>query len=187
MDLRLRLWEKAPLLAMSALASVLTFLAQRRGGADTSLAVIPIVDRLGNALSAYLKYIAKAVWPMNMAVLYPFQPPSAGTVLFAVVILSAVTIMAIKALRTRQSLLVGWFWFLGMLVPVIGLVQIGRQSMADRYMYLPLVGLSIPPIWMAKEFLEKRPVVTPLVRGAAIFSAGGVGGGNVPAAGILEE
>ena len=76
----------------------------------------------------------------------------------ALVILTAVTIMAVKAFRTRPYFLVGWFWFLGMLVPVMGLVQFGRQSMADRYMYLPLVGLSIPPIWMANEFFESGPL-----------------------------
>ena len=169
MDLRLRVLEKVPLLAISALAGMLTFLAQRRGGAVTSFAVIPIADRLGNALSAYLKYIGKAVWPVDMALLYPFQPPAAATVILALVILAAVTIMAVKAFRTRPYFLVGWLWYLGMLLPVIGLVQIGRQSMADRYMYLPLVGLSIPPIWMANEFLEKRPFATPLGRGAAIL------------------
>ena len=168
-DSRLRLLEKVPLLAISALASMLTFLAQRRGGAVTSLGVIPIADRLDNALSAYLKYIGKAVWPVDMAALYPLQPPSGATVLLALVILTAVTIMAVKAFRTRPYLLVGWLWYLGMLVPVIGLVQVGRQSMADRYMYLPLVGLSIPPIWMANEFLQKRPFMPPLGRAAAIL------------------
>jgi protein O-mannosyl-transferase len=168
-DLRLRVLEKVPLLAISALASMLTFLAQRRGGAVPSLALLPIADRLGNALSAYLKYIGKAVWPVDMALLYPLQPPSATTVLLALVTLTAVTIMAVKAFRTRPYFLVGWLWYLGMLVPVIGLVQVGRQSMADRYMYLPLVGLSIPPIWMANEFLEKRPFVIPAGRCAAIL------------------
>ena len=167
-DLRLRLWEKAPLLAMSALASVLTFLAQRRGGAVTSLAVIPIVDRLGNALSAYLKYIAKAVWPMNMAVLYPFQPPSAGTVLFAVVILSAVTIMAIKALRTRP--------YLRRLVLVSRHAGAGDRAGADwpaihgGPVHVSTTGRALHSSDLdGKGVPEKRPVVTPLVRGAAIL------------------
>jgi len=168
-DLLRRLLEKVPLLAIAAAASVLTFLAQRGGGAVVSLASLSIADRLGNALSAYLKYIGKAIWPMDLAVLYPLQSPSAAVVVVALAILTGITIMSIRAFAARPYFLIGWLWFLGTLLPVIGLVQVGRQSMADRYMYLPLVGLTIPPIWWANEFLRKRPLAAILGRVAAIL------------------
>ena len=140
---RLRLWEeireKAPLLAMSAAASILTLWAQRSTGAMMTLAHLPLADRLANAVVAYLRYIEKAFWPANLAVLYPIQKPSPVTVFAAALILMAVTVVAALTLRRRPYVLVGWLWFLGMLVPVIGLVQVGFQSIADRYDGVPTV------------------------------------------------
>ena len=151
------IWEKAPLLAMSAIASVLTFLAQRSGGAVASLVHVPITRRLANAAAAYLGYIGKAFWPVDLAVLYPLRSATSEAVFGAVVILIAVTALAVATIRSRPYILVGWLWYLGMLVPVIGLVQVGRQSMADRYTYMPLVGLSIALVWSVAEAVERRP------------------------------
>jgi Flp pilus assembly protein TadD len=157
LNLRRLLWEKTPLFAMSAVASVLTFLAQRSGGAVVSLVRLPFATRLGNALVAYVSYIAKAFWPVNLAVLYPIRQASPAAVLAATIILSAITISAVLNFRQHPYFLVGWLWFLGMLVPVIGLVQVGQQSMADRYIYMPLVGLSIAIVWAVNEAVPRLP------------------------------
>jgi tetratricopeptide (TPR) repeat protein len=143
--------EKIPLFAMVAASSALTFAAQRRGGAVWSLTRLPLPDRLATAVVAYARYVVKSFWPLNLGVLYPYEdhPP---LLVFAVLAgLAAVTAATVVAARRRPYLMVGWLWFLGMLVPVIGLVQVGSQSMADRYMYLPLVGLSAAVAWGAAD------------------------------------
>jgi protein O-mannosyl-transferase len=149
--------EKTPLFAMSAVSSVLTFLAQRSGGAVSSLGQVPFAERLANAAVAYVAYLGKAFWPVNLAVLYPLGKVSAGAVAAAVLVLGAVTGAAVLNFRLRPYFLVGWFWYLGTLVPVIGLVQVGRQSMADRYAYMPLVGLSIAVVWSVAEAVAPSP------------------------------
>jgi len=150
------LLEKAPLIAMSVVASVLTFLAQRDFGAVRSLTQVPFSSRLANAAIAYLSYIGKAFWPEDLAVLYPLHPPSTLVAFASVVVLAAVTVAAVVTFRGRPYFLIGWLWYLGMLVPVIGLVQVGAQSMADRYTYLPLVGLSIALIWTVGESVKSH-------------------------------
>jgi tetratricopeptide (TPR) repeat protein len=155
-----QLWEeireKAPLFAMSAVASVLTLLAQQRTGAMVTLTRLPFADRLANAVAGYLRYIGKAFWPANLAVLYPIQKPSPLAVSAGALVLVTVTAAAALAFRRRPYVLVGWLWFLGMLVPVIGLVQVGFQSIADRYTYVPLVGLSIALIWTVSEAVDSK-------------------------------
>lgn len=150
-------WEKVPLLAMSAAASVVTVLAQRNTGAMMTLTRLSFADRLANSAAGYLRYIEKAFWPANLAMLYPIQTYSPLLVIAAAVLLIAVTILAVLAYRSRPYVLVGWLWFLGMLVPVIGLVQVGFQAIADRYTYVPLVGLSIALVWAVGDFVDVRP------------------------------
>ena len=148
--------EKLPLFAMAAASSVLTFAAQRGGGAVWSLTRLPLPDRLATAVVAYARYVLKAFWPVDLGVLYPYQnhPP---LLVFAVLAgLAAVTAWTIVSARKRPYLLVGWLWYLGMLVPVIGLVQVGSQSMADRYMYLPLVGLTAAVVWLVADLVNGR-------------------------------
>ncbi len=151
------LWGKAPLFAMSGAASILTLWAQRSTGAMMSLARLPFADRLANALVDYLRYIEKTLWPANLAVLYPIHKPAPPLVIASTLILTGVTAIAVLVYRTRPYVLVGWLWFLGMLVPVIGLVQVGFQSIADRYTYVPLVGLSIALVWTVSDAVTTKP------------------------------
>jgi protein O-mannosyl-transferase len=144
--------EKVPLIAMSAIGSTLTFLAQRDYGAVVVLQHVPFSTRAANAIVSYVSYIAKAIWPTGLAAYYPPHPHSLLSTLGATVLLLAITVVAVKWARRHPYLLTGWLWYLGMLIPVIGLVpQIGDQAMADRYAYLPMVGLSIAAIWTAAE------------------------------------
>ena len=162
--------EKAPLFAMSAAVSVITLLAQQRTGATVTLTRLPFADRLANAVVAYLRYIGKAFWPANLAMLYPLQKPTLLAVVASALILIGITTAAVLALRRCPYVLVGWLWFLGMLVPVIGLVQVGFQSMADRYTYVPLVGLSIALVWTASETVDGRPRLRQGAAAAAVLA-----------------
>jgi len=147
--------EKLPFFLFSALSSLVTLFAQQKGEALKSLDVTPFGLRVGNAVIAYVKYLAKTIWPQNLAILYPF-PLSVplwqafGSCL-ALVFISGVTI---RYRRRYPYLLVGWFWFLVTLVPVIGLIQVGGQSMADRYTYIPLTGLFIMGSWLILDLLR---------------------------------
>jgi len=147
------LWEKAPFFILAGVSSLLTCLAQR--GAEVPFASLSLAQRFTNSLVSYGRYLGKAIWPQNLAVYYPHPGHwPAWEVAGAALLLFAVTLFAIAQWRKRPYLAVGWFWFLGMLVPVIGLVQVGGQSMADRYMYLPLIGLLIISIWGALDLLH---------------------------------
>ncbi len=145
--------EKIPLLALSAGSSTITIVAQRGGEAIGSLDRLPLAARVGNALVAYVRYLGKAFWPVDLAVFYPhagdrlpfWEAATAGAGLLAV---SAI-VLALG--RRFRYLPVGWFWYLVALVPVIGLVQVGSQSMADRYTYLPLVGIYVGLSWAVAD------------------------------------
>jgi tetratricopeptide (TPR) repeat protein len=160
--------EKAPLLALSAAASILTFLAQRNFGAVVSLTHLPITARAANAAVAYVAYMTKALWPSGLAVLYPGQMPDSGAAFLAIVLLLAISALAWHWIRVRPYFAVGWLWYLGMLLPVIGLVQVGVQSMADRYTYMPMAGLSIAIVWTLADLVEGRGTL----RLAAAVAAG---------------
>lgn len=141
--------EKIPFFALSAAASAVTLFAQSHGGAIGALDDFPWPVRLANALIACCRYLGKCFVPVNLAVFYPFfaeQAPRLDTAL-AAALLVGITAAAAVLFRPRPYLLVGWFWFLGTLVPVLGLVQIGGQSMADRYSYVPLIGVFIMATW----------------------------------------
>jgi tetratricopeptide (TPR) repeat protein len=142
--------EKIPLFAIVAASSVATFVAQRQGGAMKDLEVFRVGMRLQNAAVSYADYLRAAFWPSGLGVFYPFPSslPSARVAL-SLLVLAVITAAAVLAWRRLPALTVGWFWFAGMLVPVIGFVQVGMQARADRYMYLPLVGLSIAVAWGA--------------------------------------
>ncbi len=141
--------EKLPLLGLSAFASVVTYTAQQAGEAMVPVSRHPLAARLANALVSYLRYLGKMVWPSDLAALYPLPadgwPPAltAG----AALTLAGVTALTLRQLRRRPYLATGWFWYLGMLVPVIGLVQVGSQALADRYAYLPLIGVFVCISW----------------------------------------
>ena len=129
--------EKLPLLAMAAASGVVTIYAQR-SEAIVSIEHFSIPARFANATVAYARYLKNAFWPSNLAVFYPFHTPRASSVLVAAVVLVGVTWGFARLIKSQPYLMVGWLWFLGMLVPVIGILQAGSQSMADRYMYLPI-------------------------------------------------
>jgi len=141
--------EKAPLFALAAVSSVVTLIVQKSGGAVGALEVYPFNIRIANGLLSYVIYITKMIWPQNLAVFYPHPGQSlpmweaAGAGLLFVVISVAV----IRVGRRCPYLPVGWLWYVGTLVPVIGLVQVGSQAMADRYTYVPLIGLFIMVAW----------------------------------------
>jgi Flp pilus assembly protein TadD len=133
--------EKLPMFALTAIAAVVSYLVQDSAGATRAL---PFGLRLENALISVLTYLWQTLWPTHLAVFYPYTAAIPGwQVALAVAIIAGVSWIAIRNLRTRPWLAVGWFWFLGTLVPVIGLVQVGNQAHADRYMYVPMVGLTL--------------------------------------------
>jgi len=150
------IWEKTPLFFLSAVSSVGTYLAQKSSGAVHSLASIPFHTRVANAMVSYVSYIGKMIWPNNLAVLYPYPESKmlwkvAGAGLFLIV----VSVIAFRMKRTKPYFVVGWLWYLGTLVPVIGFVQVGVQAMADRYTYLPLIGIFIIIAWGVPDWVPK--------------------------------
>jgi tetratricopeptide (TPR) repeat protein len=148
--------EKIPLLVLAAVSSVITIAAQQSGKAFAPLHALSLKIRLANALVSYVKYIAKMLWPQDLACLYtyPYNGLPAWQVAGAAVLLLSVSGLAIRAARRFPYVPAGWFWYLGTLIPVIGLVQVGSQSMADRYTYVPLIGLFIVISWGVAEFVR---------------------------------
>jgi tetratricopeptide (TPR) repeat protein len=145
--------EKLPLFAMACVSSAVTVIAQQRGGAIQSLTDLGLVDRLATALVAYTSYLRNTVWPASLSVFYPrpeggFGP---GHVAGAALVLVGVTALAVRLARRAPYVAFGWFWYLGTLVPVIGLVQVGDQALADRYTYVPLVGIFIAVVWGIRD------------------------------------
>jgi len=156
-DLRCLAAEKIPLFLLSAASSAVTYRVQHRGGA-TAMMGLPFAVRAGNALVAYGRYLGKTFWPQDLAVFYPHEGvPPAAAVAAALVLIVTGAAVALWQRETRPWLLTGWFWFLGTLVPMLGLVQVGYQSMADRYAYLPLVGLFLIPAWGLRDLVSRRP------------------------------
>jgi len=146
--------EKVPLFLLSAASAVVTFVAQKQGGA---VSAIPFTLRAANAVVSVPRYLAKIFWPANLCALYPHPGRWAGAAIVASAALSiALSVVAWRWRNRRPWVLVGWLWFLGMLVPVIGLVQVGLQSIADRYTYLPSVGLGIAVLWTLADVLRPR-------------------------------
>jgi tetratricopeptide (TPR) repeat protein len=166
--------EKIPFFACSLLSSVATIIAQHSGGAMKSLDAIPFLLRIENALIAYVKYIGKTFWPHDLAVLYPL-PLSfpLWQVICSLLVLLLVSAATVWARHRHPYLVVGWFWFLVSLLPVIGLIQVGGQSMADRYSYIPLIGLFIMAAWGVPDLtrgLKHREGILSLLAGTVIIT-----------------
>jgi tetratricopeptide (TPR) repeat protein len=142
------IWEKVPWFVLSAVSAVITMKVQT----DATQVKLPLWIHLGNAAIAYTKYVEKAFWPLNLAPVYPHpeQSISIPAAVFSGLAIIAVTIFAV-IYRQRRPLFVGWFWFLGTLIPMIGLVQVGVQAMADRYAYIPLLGIFVIVCWAAAD------------------------------------
>jgi len=164
--------EKLPLLAMAAASSAVTFLVQRAGSAVVE--GLPLSWRLGNALVGYAKYLGKTFWPVDLAVLYPLFPEArpAWQVFGAAVLLLILTAVAVWQRKRRPYLLVGWLWFLGTLVPVIGIVQAGIQEIADRYTYVPSIGLAVALVWSAGEIVRRTRLDGRIVAAGAVALVG---------------
>jgi Tfp pilus assembly protein PilF len=150
--------EKIPLFLLSLLASIVTFIVQQKGGAMSTLTKIPLKLRIENTFISYARYLAKIFFPVNLA--NPYPPPHywpALWVLPSVALFVALCLAALSLRKIFPYFFTGWFWFAGMLVPVIGLVQVGAQALADRYVYLPLIGILIVVVWGLGEICVKRP------------------------------
>ena len=145
--------EKIPLIGLTAAICIVALMAAK----DYALKVeMPISYRIANALIAYTTYLSKTVWPTRLAVLYPLQTGiSILKPIISFVILAAISVWVVCRARKRRYLLMGWLWYLGILVPIIGLVQVGEQSMADRYTYLPQIGIFIMLAWTSSDLLSK--------------------------------
>jgi len=155
--------QKAPLLLLCAGSAVITIVAQRAGGAIRSLEVFTLPIRLENAVYAYAKYVWVGFWPTRLAVLYPHPGPTlAGWKLgLAAVFLVLVSVLVWRRRSAQPYLVTGWLWYLGTLVPVIGLVQVGQQAMADRYAYVPLIGIFVMIVWGIAELADSRQIRLP--------------------------
>jgi tetratricopeptide (TPR) repeat protein len=161
--------EKLPLAALSVLSGALTLVAQRRGGSVISLQSHPLPLRLENAFVAYATYPVKTFWPSSLTALYPLGDFPAWRVAGAVLALAAATWAAVRSARRSPWLLMGWLWYLSTLLPVIGLVQVGAQAMADRYTYIPVTGLLVMIAWEAPRLLGGGRWAQP-----ALAAAGGL-------------
>lgn len=148
--------EKWPLFLLALISSVVTFLAQKGGGTVATVTQLSLEARLGNVIVSYARYLAKLFWPVDLAVIYPYPAAwPAWQVAAALGMLVLISVGVWLAANRRPYLLVGWLWFVGTLVPVIGLVQVGRQSLADRYTYIPMIGLGVMLVWGAADLLTR--------------------------------
>ena len=161
--------EKLPLFALVAVSIIITFLAQSHGGAVRTFAAAPVGFRLSNGVVSYAKYILLMFWPNNLAVYYPLPPTGipAWQVIGAAFLLIGITALCLFQRRNRPYLIVGWLWFLGTLVPVIGFVQVGGQTMADRYFYIPSIGLFIALVFGLADLAKSWRVAPALSAGIA--------------------
>jgi Tfp pilus assembly protein PilF len=159
-------WEKLPLFALVAASALITFLAQSHGGAVRTFTDAPIALRLSNALVSYVKYLLLTFWPNDLAVYYPFawEGMPAWQIVGAALLLVGISAFCFSQRKIRPYLIVGWLWFLGTLVPVIGLVQVGGQIMADRYFYIPSIGLFIALVFGLAD-IARNWRVGPLLSG----------------------
>ena len=165
--------EKSPLFLLVVASAWITVYAQRASGAVATASGLPFSQRIPNAVFSYFAYIAKGLWPVRLAVFYPhpedslalWKPVAAG------IFLTFVTFLVFR-FRKKRYLVAGWLWYLGTLVPVIGIVQVGRQALADRYVYLPFIGLFVALVWLLAEYGAKFPAPSRLlVPGSAIVLA----------------
>jgi len=174
MNIQRLIAEKSPLLVLSAVSSVVTYIVQQSCQAITDVVSLPLSLRIINALFSYISYLVKTVYPTGLALLYPhpFGSIPLWQPIVCFVVLSVISVVVTYKARRKRYLLVGWLWYLGTLVPVIGLVQAGAQGMADRYTYLPSIGIYIMITWGAAELFAKwhwRNAVLGITAGVVLF------------------
>jgi tetratricopeptide (TPR) repeat protein len=169
-------FEKAPLMLLAVISSVVTFVVQRQGGAVSALDAVPWTSRVANALLSYVAYLRKTIWPVDLAVFYPYPEAIAPlSVLAAAIALVAITYVAYRLRDRVPYLITGWLWYVLTLVPVIGLIQVGTQSMADRYTYVPLIGIFVAFAWGVADALRGRASALSAAAAAAIVIAAAIG------------
>jgi tetratricopeptide (TPR) repeat protein len=173
--------EKLPLAALSIISLTITYAGTSRLAAINWGAAIPFPHRVANALISYVGYLALSVYPHHLSVLYPYritiqwwQPLAAAT------LLGGITVAAIRSRKRRPYLAVGWLWFLIALLPAAGLVQSGRQSMADRFTYLPSIGLTFAVVWGAAELMRNRPCAAAVSSCATVIVLAAASYGHLP-------
>jgi Tfp pilus assembly protein PilF len=147
--------EKLPFFVLAAVSGAVTFFVQKNSGAVSSLAQVPLIMRLENGVASYVTYLARMFWPVDLALVYPYHPVGAGKMTLAILLLAGVTGFVLALARRFRFLAVGWGWYLVTLLPVIGLVQAGPQAMADRYTYVPLIGVFIALVWSGALVAER--------------------------------
>ncbi len=158
--LRCALRVKIPLLGLSAAGAMATYVIQKSSGAVREVGQFPLGLRVENAVVSYATYIVKMFWPARLAVFYPYPHGLAvWQIALSALLLVGISIFVVRERRSRPYLAVGWLWYLGTLAPVIGLIQVGAQARADRYMYLPMVGLSMMLAWGVREMLPGRAAI----------------------------
>jgi protein O-mannosyl-transferase len=164
-------WEKWPLFILAAADSVITVIVQRAGDSVRTLAEVPMSVRLENVLVSYIRYLATAFWPSPLAPMYPRPegPLPVWQVSGSAALLLLVSVLVLHW-RDRRYLAVGWFWFLGTLIPMIGIITVGEQAMADRYGYIPFIGLFIAVVWTLRALTSERriPAVWPAIAAVAV-------------------
>jgi protein O-mannosyl-transferase len=159
---RTDIWDKLPFFALAIVMSAATYYAQNSGDAVRSLDTWPLGRRLGNAVVSAALYIAKMIWPSRLSVFYPSHGViPAWQIVVSGCVLLGMTALVLLAIRTRPYLAVGWFWYLIAILPVIGIVQVGEQSHADRYTYVPGIGLAIMLAWSMDDAWKRWPKTRP--------------------------
>lgn len=163
--------DKIPFLVLSITIAVVTILAQQSGGAVADIEAISMMERVQNSIVSYSRYILKSLWPIHLCIFYP-MPMAAwpvGTVIASAVSFAAITWIAWRTRVTRTATLTGWCWYVFTLLPVIGIIQVGSQSIADRYLYVPMVGLSVMMLWAIPDGWLERKIPAITVFGVAGF------------------
>jgi Tfp pilus assembly protein PilF len=169
--------EKTPLFLLSAILAATTFLFQKSGDVVISLEKLPLNLRIANVFISYIKYIGKIIWPSKLAAIYPYSrlTLSDPVVIVCAILLILITILSIYIGRRRKYILVGWLWFVGTLIPMIGLIQAGLQPMANRYMYISILGLLIIIVFAVKELVAdktSRKIFVAVSAAGLLFSLG---------------
>ena len=153
------IFEKIPLLILVVGSCIVTLSTQKTWGAVVSIDIVPLATRISNALVSYLEYLEKMVWPKGFSVFYPYPIDESymWKDLTSGFVITGISIIVLRLIKKTPYLFVGWFWYLGTLIPVIGLVQVGQQAMADRYAYVPLIGIFIIIAWGLPDLLQNYP------------------------------
>jgi tetratricopeptide (TPR) repeat protein len=171
-DWRALVLEKIPFFILSGVFSVITFFAQKKDSLVIGFDMLPMKTRLANSVVSYARYVAKTLWPDSLAPYYPFEKWQTSQVIFATVLFVAISAFAVRMVRKRPYVFVGWFWFAGLLFPVIGISQVAMQSMADRFTYLPHIGLFIFVVWsLCESGLQQAKVALSGLTVAAVVLA----------------